>query len=272
MFWMYYRAGSMMALHLLGSNSSWVDGQAKSYRKATENTWWLPTSPQNQGFARHIHSGGISEALSRDHYGLVQGHNPSVFLCTSRIGNWWGEKRSADVPLPYQDPSPMKWSYQEVLPLNVDQHILLIRDGRNQIESTRRLKGGIEEKHQATDPEDYFVSLCKGFRNRARLALDCSYMIPNYKVFKFEDLLADPIGTMSSILDCCGLQMNETFVSVLWDELEKRRVCKSHSSFDNNKKMNHRWEGWTDKEKRIFQEIAGKELIELGYEENNVDW
>jgi hypothetical protein len=264
MFWMYYRAGSMMALHLLGSNSLWKNSSLEVYRKSEENTWWLPAAPFT-GFARHIHSGGIEEAIHKADYILARGHQPASFVCTSRIGNWWGEKSADFVPLPYEDPSPMKWSYMEMQKLDVDSHLLLIRDGRNQIESTRRLKGGIEEKWQTKDPEDYFVALCKGFRNRARLALDSQQVMGNLSIIRFEDVLSDPVSVISNIVESFQLQPDVEFITALWEQLEQRRVCKQHSSFQDNNRMNQRWHSWTPREVQIFAEIAGKELEELGY-------
>ena len=144
--------------------------------------------------------------------------------------------------------------------------IYIIRNGRNQIESLRNIPGGVEMERHNEDPEDYFEVLCKGFRNRARIALDCEAQLSNFKMFRFEDLVSDPVYTIRMMYHHAGLVLDEEFVRRAYQCTLDNNMIKQHSSFGSAKNLHKRWVNWTEKEQAIFNKIAGKELEELGYE------
>jgi hypothetical protein len=195
------------------------------------------------------------------------------FAWYTHMGDWWGEAKSKDVPEPYDVETPVRYGPSEIrnLPGEDWKVIHLIRDGRNQIESLLNIPGGYEEGKFKEDPNDYFEVLCKGFRNRSRMALDCLYSLPNFRLFKFEDFMTSPVDILSRMYLFAGLKIDEAFVTNAYNLTLKRKVYKQHSSFGSFKNIHSRWKEWSSRKKSVFKEIAGKELIELGYE-SNLDW
>lgn len=181
-------------------------------------------------------------------------------------GDWWGFAKSKDIPEPYELETPTRFGPNDLRKYGPDwTFIQLVRDGRNQIESLRKLPAGIEEQLNKEDPEDYFKVLCKGYRNRSRMAIDCNSQLDNFKLYYFEDFITDPVGQLKDMYTFAGLKLDEDFVKNAFDYTKAKRSIEQHSSFKTNKGMNNRWDSWTDKEKEIFYNIAGKELIEIGY-------
>jgi hypothetical protein len=251
---MNYRSGSTVLQKLL------------SDRKKDE-FGFLPTYPQKQCLTVVVPNARIPKTI-------IELENTENFVIFTYIGNWWGNRSSSDVPEPYEDHSSMKWGINEIQNLHFDgwKFAYLIRDGRNYIESHRRLRGGVEEQFNNDNPKDYFIALCKGWRNRARVALDCANKFENYNIYKFEDLLKNPLGFVRNV----NLYFNDYKTDVrsirkLTRQIKNNQIGKKHSSFNNTENMHFRWRDWTKKEINLFKEITGKEMIELGYEED-YDW
>jgi len=188
------------------------------------------------------------------------------------IGDWWGHCNSSeDVPTPYGSAAETRWAKCDLerIPGDNWKFVNITRDPRNWLESWRSLStGGYEEKQQLKfGKKDYFVFLCKSLRNRVRVQLDCNATMDNYKLVTFEDLLATPLETVKDMYDFIDLKLDEEGLKKRVTSIKEAHVI-IHSSFSDTN-FNSRWSGWTDEEKNTFKEILGKELIELGYVENN---
>jgi hypothetical protein len=187
-------------------------------------------------------------------------------------GDWWGHATSNTVPGPYDLPCETRYGPDELRAYPGDwRFIYITRDGRNQIESLLNLPGGFEPERFKEDPKDYFEVVCKAWRNRARMALDNQAQMDNFKLFYFENFVADPVGTMSDMVEFAGFTPDREFIQRVYDLLTGRNMVKQHSSFGTLNNLNQRWHTWEKWQKETFHEIAGKELVDLGYEENN-DW
>ena len=184
------------------------------------------------------------------------------------IGDWWGNVRGSEVPRPYDGYCETRWGPEDIrrlLSLGEDWKFLyLIRDGRDYLESTRRVPGGYEEERNRESPEDYFLFLCRGWRNRARIALDCQSAFPErYRILRYEELVAAPIEAVDRVLSWAGLRYNRDFGEKSLALLEAVGTRERHSSFSSG--PGARWARWTPRERAVFEREAGKELEELGY-------
>ena len=258
-FFLYYRAGSTLFECLC--NKPWRLAQVKGdYQEAfrlhkewrdSGQPFYLPTNPLC-----------ISEDVSMpfmDAFNLYKDKPHYAYMM--HVGDWWGQKCSNEIPEPFEDPTPQKWGPDELadLPeLDTWKFIALVRDGRSQIESLRNMKGGIEEKRNNEDPVDYFKVLCKSFRNHARMLIESKKRFPNQmEIFHYVDLIKNPIRTVEQMFSVAGLQLNKEQVVI--------PEGKTHSSFSSVSIIDNRFLNWTLTEQKIFNDIAGQELIELGY-------
>lgn len=221
-------------------------------------SFYLPTIPEKICPCENYWVSNIENTLQRD--------PPfEYFSWHTTIGNWWGEVQShTEVPGPYDIDTPVKfgWNDLALLPGGNWKFIYLTRDGRNQLESLRNIPGGIEQEYHRKDPENYFQVLCKTYRNKARVALDCKKYL-DFKIVKFENMTQDCLGTMRDIYNFIGLPIDEEFVRQAYELTLSRR--EQHSSF-KTKDWNDRWKShWSSWEIEKFKEIAGKELDEMGY-------
>ncbi len=196
--------------------------------------------------------------------------NHSIFWHTY-IGDWWGTVfSSAEVPEPYTGQTITRFGKKELnsLPGNWT-FIYQIRDPRNHIHSWRNTIGEKASSFQQTAPADYFRYLCKAFRNRYRIAIDNNKVLQNFYLTKFEDLVDSPQETVHKIMSLCGVKSDLKKLEACIEWNRKAKIETLHSTFREKEKMNKNyWIYWTQKEKDIFKEIAGKELIELGYEKD----
>ncbi len=228
--------------------------------KGTSQCFFLPTIPSGLCPCENYFARGIEDSLAL-------APPTDYFAWQVHIGDWWGEAKSADVPGPYDIVTPVRFGVDELraLPGSDWKIIYIVRDGRNQIESLRSIPDGIEADRLAADPDDYFEVLCKAFRNRARLAIDAEQELAGFRIFRFEDLVENPVNWMQNVYDFIELPLNRKFVQQASDLTISSRAAVRHSSFSSRSKLNERWYSWTDREKNIFEYIAGNELRELGY-------
>lgn len=248
-FFLYYRAGSSLFHNLINSTGSSLD------------LHYLPTIPRNTYRVKYVSGPDLDLMKESKHPIAVSVH----------VGNWWGRLPSDNIPGPFESPSPMKWSRKELSKLTGEwKFISLIRDGRNHIASLINKKESLEKALFEKDPEEYFRIECKAFRNRARVALDCSSW-ENYRIFRFEDLVQNPVGTITNMFSYFGLKKDKDYYSKVASSYFNPNKANNHSSFSDNSKMNYRWHGWTPEQREVFNEIAGQELVDLGYEKNS-DW
>jgi hypothetical protein len=191
-----------------------------------------------------------------------------VFSWHTHIGDWWGDAKASGVPGPYDVETPVRFGPDELRALSGGnwKFVYVIRDGRNQMESLRNLPGGIEMEKHTADPKDYFLVLCKAFRNRARLAIDCRSQLDSFAIFRFEDFVSDYVRWMQNVYEYLDLSLDVGFVQRAREIVLSSSAPRRHSSFGAQGDSNKRWLSWTPWERQVFKEIAGKELIELGYE------
>jgi len=274
-FFLHYRGGSTLFQHLVSttpffalSDEELARYKAERKRKPVPEYYWLPTIPPEECRIKHTNSGGIEDLAKEAE--LKYGDKP--FAISTHIGNWWGNTPSNEIPQPLEGPSPMKWSAKELLQLPPGEwhFVNVLRDGRNLTESLRNLKGGIEEKLNTENPEDYFKALCKAWRNKARVALECSKTVPNYHIIRFEDLISNTVDIMDQMFNLIGFSLDHEICMERANDIKQRKVGKKHTSFKDDTKMNQRWHRWTDHEIDIFKSIANTELVDLGYEEDDL--
>lgn len=199
----------------------------------------------------------IEDTFVYHHETLERYKEEKYFAWKMHHGNWWGELRSDKIPEPYSMGSISQWGKLELLQLMITmkeydwRFTYLVRDGKDYIDSMRNFKGGIEEKYQREDPADFFKVLCKGWRNRTRIAIDAQKEFPNhYKIFKAEDMFEQGIDIMIELFEFVGL-------TYLPPKIDRRRPL-FHSSYRNPERT-----PWTQEEEDIFYQIAGKEYQEL---------
>jgi hypothetical protein len=184
------------------------------------------------------------------------------------IWNWWGEvTESGEVPGPYQGECLWRWGFSELRNLLGEwEFFVQVRDPRNHIESVRAAPGEQVNKHQQTNPDDYFRTLCLGQRNRSRVVLDCQKYMENYHVIRFESLVSDPVDYVCGLISSIGLTPDRASIADAYKINQEERHGDLHSSFKLASSCNDRWLTWTDKQKSVFKQVLGRELIELGYE------
>jgi hypothetical protein len=228
----------------------------------SKDSFWLPTVPEKTCPCENLLAEGQSIENS-----LSSSPPFNFFAWHTQIGDWWGQCKSKEVPAPYEVNTPVRYGPDEIrsLPGNDWKVIYLVRDGRNQIASLINIFGGIEEQRYLSEPKDYFEVLCKAFRNRARLAVDCQNQLDNFKLFRFEDFIKNHQAIMKQMYNFAGLSINLKFIKAAYKLTISKEIGKYHSSFPSKSKFSNRWENWSQWEKDTFYSIAGKELFELGY-------
>lgn len=229
----------------------------------TKKAYWMATKKKKEAICDTFYSYKIKE---------VREMKVDVKLMAWRcnLGGWWGEVKSAeDIPEPYS--KEVFYGTRKLSSLPGDwKFVNLVRDPRNRIESMLNIKGGYEENRVEKEPMVYFEILCKSTHNMMRLVLDSNRNLENFKIFHFEDLVHDPLGTMRKVYSFLETELDEDFV-INAHNFSQENVLKKHSSFPGKKSFNERWLSWNSEKKDLFKKYASNELIELGYEEDN-DW
>lgn len=278
LFLLNYRGGSSLFNLLNGCHTIYSIHEDKDYLNpfvfeedrivnieginCTPHSFWMATIPYKTCISEHLYSYNPEQITALD-------LNIDLFSWYGNVGDWWGEVKShSEVPEPYTSNTFYRFGPEELISLGEDwSFVYLSRDPRNQIESLYNVRGGYEESKRLKDPRDYFQVLCKGSRNRMRMAIDCKNKLQNFKLFYFEDLIKNPVEVMKLVYDFLDLDLNKTYVENSYKfSLD---IKKTHSSFGSTKKVNKRWLCWTDWKKDLFKEIVGQELIELGYEKDH---
>jgi len=271
MLFVYQRSGSILITNLLEYRSK----ESIEENKKIRNTGILK-EPVGQLRSRcrcpseHITGPNIIETIGNENKTKLY---KSKFWYTY-IWNWWGETNNhLEVPGPYDGPEcQWRWGTNELskLPGKNWKFAVQVRDPRTQIASVMNTKGELNNPLQISDPENYFITLCKGARNRYRIVLDCRNKMDNYFVYKFEDMVNFPIETVEKLFNFYELEPDiESIKQALennYKEMQRRvDIGKSHSSFGTSKSYTKRHKNWTDRQRQLFMDIVGKELEELGY-------
>jgi hypothetical protein len=234
--------------------------------KGSDVCFWLSTLPQKTIPCERSEVVSIEKTLAKI-------PRVEIFSWMASMGNWWGETPGHQVPEPYEGESYTRFGPRELenLPGENWSFAHIVRDGRNQLESFRNLPGGIEQRRHKEDPKDYFIFLARGFRNRARVALDSLSEVPDFHLVRFESLRDTPALTMATLYEVLRLKPDLSLLKASEKFMAEERPDKQHSSFGGKEGSDQRWTNWTNWEKDTFKEIAGRELIELQYVTDN-DW
>jgi len=269
LFFLYHRAGSHFFLEMI-QNIPMAAYSTGKYDISSASDVYLPnflcTIPPNVCSTEHVNEGDPIEILT-------QPIEIEKFFYLY-VWDWWGQvDHSSKVPLPYEGDCVSRWGVNEIRSFLIGdwKFGVMMRDPRNHLESVRNTPGEQQNPHQVRDRRNYFVTLCMSFRNRARVVLDCVSELSNYKVFKFEDLKRDTLGTLRQVFEFVGVVLDEDALSNAIELESQSFVEDDRSSFATADRRFTRWESWTQEEVGIFKSIMGQELIELGYE-NDDKW
>lgn len=153
------------------------------------------------------------------------------------------------------------------------EHLLvLLRDGRDVVESTIK-----------TWPQLRFSFVCRRWRRAARMVLACHERFcqrtEGYWLARYEDAVREP---QAFVMEACRrFCLNESRYPV--KRIAEIAVHGSSSlsvkgdvswqpvAKPKDFRPTGRWCDWPASKKRIFKQIAGRELVELGYASDN-DW
>jgi protein-tyrosine sulfotransferase len=148
--------------------------------------------------------------------------------------------------------------------------LILIRDGRDVVESAAR----------KWPKQSYGYWMARwAMSSRAVLNFvkgkDRADQGKSWELIRYEDLVRDPEGTAREILRFIGLDESR----FQWNKLNCLPVRGSSGIYDEQGKVSRqavdkpsdfspigRWRNWSRWRKRRFKKVAGRELIELGYE------
>jgi hypothetical protein len=231
-----YRAGSSVFLTMLGD-----DGH---------NSFRMPTAPITK--CHYLHSVDCI-----NHYTTKIQTNQNLlssFIISNHahlgeyndtIGFWkrFGNEISYD------------WSPQRLKEYcNSWKIVVLIRDGRNQIESWRE-----SDKHKS----ESFEEMCVGYNNRVS---HINHMSENFDthIIKFEDLIKNTSGVVENMYNFLNLKITEEHIKYCNSVIKKDHF--GHSSFGSLDDINNRWKSWSKQELSTFKNISGKYFRMMNYE------
>ncbi|MEP2771614.1 MAG: sulfotransferase [Fulvivirga sp.] len=152
--------------------------------------------------------------------------------------------------------------------------ILLVRDGRDTIESFSKSWGG----------DGAFKNMCKRWDDRVKQIIkfreqaDASDKKDDYLIVKYDELNDNTSTQVAKILEFLHLDQE----SFPWDELSDVPILGSSTTKNNDDHVhwdpvkkdqtfspNKKWGLWSNRKKNIFKKYAGKSLIDLGFAEDN---
>lgn len=257
LFIMDYRAGSHLLLKLLLGRPAVEIDQNGQYQ--VQNEIYSPgriLAPEPYDFPTEIYFSDVSGIVA-----LPTGVHRYTYM-----GDWWGQVDSSDaVPDPYEGEHPTRWDYKSIDLIKNWKVVRLVRNPRSHIESVRNTPGEKANPHQIRDPFDYFVKQCKSMRNRLRVALDCESRCSNYKIFKSEDLVDDPMSAIAAMDLFAELRLDLDKVSEALALENASRAADLHSTFKNSSGYKSRNQNQTPRELEAIQSVLGTELKELDY-------
>lgn len=154
--------------------------------------------------------------------------------------------------------------------------VILVRDGRDTIESFRKSWGGNGSFIHMSKRWKQRVNQIEEFKKRA----EASGYSNRYFMLKYEELNTNANEELRKVFDFLNLDAD----LYPWSELDEAPVLGS-SSFrggegkvhwnpiakDQNFKPTGKWKNWSSRRKKVFKKIAGAQLEKLGYEED-LNW
>ncbi len=152
--------------------------------------------------------------------------------------------------------------------------VLLIRDGRDTVESFLKSWGGSASFGKMTNRwKDRMIQIEKLIERAKEAGID-----QNIYCLKYDNLNSNTEEELSKIFDFLDLD-----ASIFpWDKLKQTPVLGSSSyrggekdvhwkpiAKTNDFKPSGKWMEWGERKKSRFKKIAGKELVKFGFAENN---
>jgi hypothetical protein len=167
----------------------------------------------------------------------------------------------------WESPATLEKSFYDNLPGTDWKFVYLLRDPRNKISSlTKRAFG--QYSLSSKEKRLSFV------RNQARIsALELQSVQkimddPRFMLLRFEDLVGDSLNTVIKLFDFIGFEIDVDFYKKIIDDQQDW----INSSFSKKKVSPYpSWSYLSKTERRVFNEMCGKELLSFGYEKNH-DW
>jgi len=152
---------------------------------------------------------------------------------------------------------PQEW------PKPIGQIAGIIRDGRNSVAS-HYIRPNLDNRRR-DDPRELFQQQCEIWRDLAQGTIK-NQALEYCHISRFEDLAIDPPSEFQKILLHFGWKTDLPLCRLKYESLEEEKFAERHSSFRSRTGHNTRWYRWELWMREMFCEIAGKELIDLGYE------
>jgi len=152
-----------------------------------------------------------------------------------------------------------------------DYLLVVLRDGRDVVASSlKTFKKGLLQKS--------FADYCWEWNYAAQAVLRLGRsQDPRTMILKYEDLFADPAGNVHNILALTDLPES----GFHFDKIESMRVIGSSDLAQGGEVNWHpqqrpadfkpvgRWHDWSTRQKQQFKGIAGRTLIDCGYEQDD---
>jgi len=171
---------------------------------------------------------------------------------------WW--LRISNAPHPYWFPATV-----ERLVKRGDWNVIaLMRDARNQTASWVKVemtKGNITGPYQKA-----FEQYTREAQVRQQYYVDIQSA--GAKLFRFEDMMGNEAKEIAKMIEAMGEKPNLDWLEEREASLPQQTVDITHSSF-SDLDCNNRWKKWDQASIDYFKKVAGKGLIDLGYEKDD---
>lgn len=131
----------------------------------------------------------------------------------------------------------------------------------------------VDEETRPLFHERILRKLATEWKNVVSYIIDYEEKYPgNILRVKYEDLKFDTINTMEKIFNFLGADSSRSLLLKISDETRFEKLKKSDGSSFYRKGKSGDWKNYfTEKDKKIFKQIAGDLLVKLGYEKD-YDW
>lgn len=257
--------GPTNEFHLMSSLPDWE----RAYARVARRLFGRHPGPGWPDFERRL--GDAWQSLIQEHYGFKSGR---IFLKDPHV----------DGILEFFDLFPGA------------RLILLLRDGRDNVASSMRagllVRGSMTLRARARRKLNHwamrdFVGHARDWARAARLVLDFDAAhrdgerAGRYRMIRYEDVLADPRAEARRIFEFMGLPapddvldrvgntrvVGSSFYAAPGREDATRRTWTPIEKTPAFRPVG-RWRHWGPARKRLFKRLAGRELVELGYAED----
>lgn len=183
------------------------------------------------------------------------------------VGDWWGARDSAaSYPDPFEVECPPRWSVKEcdAMPGRDWRFAYLIRNPMDHLASMMKMTGELANPLRQQDEMEYFRCKCLGVRNRYIVAADCANRMDNFQFVRFEDLIDDPLTTITNLFEWFGLNADHEKLQAEIQFQADGSYATRCSMFKDRDHFN-RWSYWTDEMVQVFKDLCGEATEAAGY-------